>query len=321
MLDIHAKWGRLPLKEVAEPAIRLGRDGFVVGAPMAYILKLISTIFSWTPESKELCFIDGRLPADGDRMFNGGLADVLDAVAKDPKDIRGVYEQLSREFGPANGGLITLTDLDEMAVNFHKPINMQLGDWNFSTMSPPSTGGCLIALGLRLLDGIGKRHSFMSEGHLAEIVDVQRRLLQVRTSDFDERVRTPDYVERILSDSFVETLLKESFSDAAIEPVTLSVRRRKSVLWTVRAVQLLSLTSSGEGCGCVLSGTGIQVNNLLGEADINPRGFHQDPAGIAMSTMMAPTLAHRGREMVALGSGGTNRLRNAIMMTLINFIE
>ena len=106
MLDIHAS--KLTAKEVAEPAIRLGRDGFVVGAPIAYILKLISTIFGWTPESK-ICSIDSRLPADGDHVFNGGLADVLDAVAKDPKDIRGVYEQLSREFGPANGGLITLT--------------------------------------------------------------------------------------------------------------------------------------------------------------------------------------------------------------------
>ena len=236
LLDIHGKWGRLPLKDVAEPAIGLGRDGFVVGAPMAHILKLISTIFSWTPESKELCFIDGRLPVDGDRMFNVGLADVIEAVAKDPKDIRGVYEQLSREFDqPTVDGLITLTDLDEMAVNFHKPINMQL-ELEFFNHVTPLHGWLLDSRWASPFKRDWQEAPFMSwKGHLAEIVDVQRRLLQVRTSDFDERVRTPEYVRRILSMKFCETLLKESFSDAAIEPShPLGSTTQISILWTVR---------------------------------------------------------------------------------------
>jgi gamma-glutamyltranspeptidase/glutathione hydrolase len=58
------------------------------------------------------------------------------------------------------------------------------------------------------------------------------------------------------------------------------------------------------------------VNNLLGEADIHPRGFHHDPPGAPLVTMMAPTVVEGPDELIALGSGGSNRLRNAILEVL-----
>ena len=54
--------------------------------------------------------------------------------------------------------------------------------------------------------------------------------------------------------------------------------------------------TNGEGCGCVIPGTGIEVNNLLGEADINPRGFHCDPPGTRMATMMARPWVYPAQE-------------------------
>jgi gamma-glutamyltranspeptidase/glutathione hydrolase len=84
----------------------------------------------------------------------------------------------------------------------------------------------------------------------------------------------------------------------------------------------VSLTlTNGEGCGAVLSGTGIVVNNLLGEEDIHPRGFHLDPPGHALATMMAPTILRRDDEVIVLGSGGSNRLRNAILQVLVGLVE
>ncbi|MEE2788344.1 MAG: gamma-glutamyltransferase [Myxococcota bacterium] len=321
LLEIHHRWGQIPLSEVAEPAIILGRQGFVVGAPMAYILRLISAIFSWTPESKALCYVGDRLPTDGDRLFNHGLASVLETVARQPSEVRGVYAQFAREFGPSRGGLITSADLDRMAVDFHQPIETTMNGWSFATMPPPSTGGCLIGLGLRLLEGIGERCEAFSEDYYRTMVDVQRRLLEVRTHDFDTQIREGDYLNRLLSKEFVDELSQRTLVDAALEPShPLGSTTQISAMDDAGGVVALTLTN-GEGCGCVLSGTGIQVNNLLGEADINPRGFHVDPPGLAMSTMMAPSVVHRGADRFALGSGGSNRLRNAIMMTVTNLIE
>jgi gamma-glutamyltranspeptidase/glutathione hydrolase len=80
-----------------------------------------------------------------------------------------------------------------------------------------------------------------------------------------------------------------------------------------------SLTlSNGEGSGYVLSGSGIMLNNMLGEEDLNPGGFHCWDSGVRVSSMMAPTLAIEQQRIIATGSGGSNRLRTAILQTLNN---
>jgi gamma-glutamyltranspeptidase/glutathione hydrolase len=79
--------------------------------------------------------------------------------------------------------------------------------------------------------------------------------------------------------------------------------------------------SNGTGSGLVVPGTGIHVNNMLGEQDLNPFGFHRTPAGRRMPSMMAPTLVLRDREVVAgLGSGGSNRIRSAILQTVLRLV-
>ncbi|MEX0758186.1 MAG: gamma-glutamyltransferase, partial [Tistlia sp.] len=80
--------------------------------------------------------------------------------------------------------------------------------------------------------------------------------------------------------------------------------------------------SNGEGCGRVLPGSGIHLNNMLGEEDLNPLGFHAWPTGVRLGSMMAPTLARAADgAMLALGSGGSNRLRTAILQVLINCLQ
>ena len=80
--------------------------------------------------------------------------------------------------------------------------------------------------------------------------------------------------------------------------------------------------SNGEGAGYVIPGTGIMLNNMLGEEDINPHGFHRWPEDRRIASMMSPTLvfADDGRRIVT-GSGGSNRIRSAILQVLVNLID
>jgi gamma-glutamyltranspeptidase/glutathione hydrolase len=86
---------------------------------------------------------------------------------------------------------------------------------------------------------------------------------------------------------------------------------------------MASLSSScGSGGGVVVPGTGILLNNMAGEEDLNPHGFGRLEPGTRMSSMMAPTLITRGgRPVVALGSAGSNRLRSAILQTVVNIVD
>jgi gamma-glutamyltranspeptidase / glutathione hydrolase len=80
--------------------------------------------------------------------------------------------------------------------------------------------------------------------------------------------------------------------------------------------------SNGSGSGVLVPGTGVILNNMLGEEDLNPGGFHSIPAGQRVPSMMAPTVVLRDGEVVlAVGSAGSARIRSAILQTIVRVVE
>jgi gamma-glutamyltranspeptidase/glutathione hydrolase len=80
--------------------------------------------------------------------------------------------------------------------------------------------------------------------------------------------------------------------------------------------------SNGSGSGVLVPGTGVILNNMLGEEDLNPGGFHKIPPGRRVPSMMAPTVVLRDGEVVlAVGSAGSNRIRSAILQTVVRVVE
>jgi gamma-glutamyltranspeptidase/glutathione hydrolase len=64
------------------------------------------------------------------------------------------------------------------------------------------------------------------------------------------------------------------------------------------------------------------LNNMLGEDDLNPHGLHGWQEDQRMSSMMAPSLVLRpDGAVMATGSGGSSRIRTAILQVLINLID
>jgi gamma-glutamyltranspeptidase/glutathione hydrolase len=69
-------------------------------------------------------------------------------------------------------------------------------------------------------------------------------------------------------------------------------------------------------------GTGIHLNNIMGEADLNPHGFHHAPPGRRMPSMMAPTIVmQKGEVELVLGSAGSNRIRSALLQTIVADVD
>ncbi len=72
----------------------------------------------------------------------------------------------------------------------------------------------------------------------------------------------------------------------------------------------------------VVPGTGIHLNNMMGEEDLNPLGFHLHPARRRLPSMMAPTIVMREGEVeLVLGSAGSNRIRSALLQTILGVID
>jgi gamma-glutamyltranspeptidase/glutathione hydrolase len=215
--------------------------------------------------------------------------------------VRDVYAALVRELGPSNGGLIGERDVAAMTLGEAEPLVIPHAGRRVASMGAPSSGGALVLLGLSLLEGAGALEPGSAE-HMLRFADVQDRLLNVRGGDFHERCRDPAWLAHLVE-------------QARAPGNALGSTTHVSAIDEHGAAVALTLTN-GEGSGHVVSGTGMVVNNLLGEADIHPRGFHHDPPGAPLVTMMAPTVVEGPDELIALGSGGSNRLRNAILEVL-----
>lgn len=314
LLAAHRRWGKLPLAVVAEPGVRLGREGYLLSDGVAFVFDLLWPIAELSTDARALYGGGDRPARGGARLHNPQMSEVLERIAGDPRVVGDIHAQLAAEFGPARGGLLTERDFASLEPEVLEPVHLRHGDWALHTMPGPSTGGVLVALGLRFLrDATGA--GFLTPEHLLAAALVQRRLHEIRGTGLDERVRDPAFVQALLAGP-------PPRADSALEPESpLGSTTQISTLDAEGGAVSVTLTN-GEGCGYLLSGTGIQVNNLLGEDDIHPRGFHQDPPGYALTTMMAPTIArHREGDLLVLGSGGSNRLRNAIMLTLSHMLD
>jgi len=322
LLALHRRAGRLPLHEVVAPAVAWARDGFPVSPQIAMIAALIAPIASHSRTVQRLFLPAGRLPHAGDRLSNPELGDFLQALGDgSPSAQVAMYgAALVEHFGPAHGGLLTDQDVAAYAPVTRAPLRIPFGPHTVLTNPPPSAGGGLIGAGLRIAEELGVgREEFLSRAHQLVIAAVLATVSEVRRTGYDDRLHAdPEAIRRLVAGGGLPQWTRHARA--------LCVENRLGATTHISTIDAEGMaaamtTSNGEGCGHALPGLGIHVNNFLGEDDINPLGFHRLAAGSRMSTMMSPTIVLAGdRPCLALGSGGSNRIRSAILQALLNVL-
>ena len=148
-----------------------------------------------------------------------------------------------------------------------------------------------------MLEGLGDRTG------VEQLVEATEAANAQRTDEFAEGLHEPSFAAAILKDDRLGSTTHLAALDGSGMCASVTC-------------------SNGTGSGLVVPGTGVHVNNMLGEEDLNPGGFHRIPAGRRVSSMMAPTVALRDGEVVlGLGSAGSNRIRSAILDVVVRVIE
>jgi gamma-glutamyltranspeptidase/glutathione hydrolase len=320
---VHGALCKLPLSKIIEPAVYLAREGVRINALQKYINEVLDPIINATPEAMAFArpmFSPGRLAEIGEFICNADLADTLEALAG--HDSRWFYEgepgQLLVRDCKENGGLISAADLKSYEVILRNPLVVESHGAKICVNSPPSPGGCLIAFALSLID---KMHP---GGH--EWGEAQHTLALSRVMRAASLMRKEKGLTAGLSDELAgEILDQEHLAHWQNTLQSGAVVSRGTTHMSVADAEgnLASLTlSNGEGSSYVLPNSGIMLNNMMGEEDLNPEGFHRFPPGIRLASMMTPaivSLSDGGQ--LALGSGGSNRIRSAILQVLTNMLE
>ncbi len=322
LFAVHQDLGRLPMARIVEPAARLARRGAEISALQAHILDIVEPIYLATESATALfesAAAPGRVLRAGEIYRPGAMAGTLEALAREGRDLfyRGAIASEFVEACAASGGTLTRSDLQGYEVVRRRPLERGFGGARILTNPPPSSGGPLIAFALALLDGLEERSAPDDPAWLMRLADAMAATNAARTGCGLDEGCDAARVATLLSDPVVAEYRKSMRGRALKQGGTTHV----SVIDADGNAAAMSV-SNGEGCGHVLPGCGIAPNNMLGEEDINPRGFHEWTPDTRISSMMAPTMVdHADGRRTALGSGGSNRIRTAILQVLMNVLR
>lgn len=321
MFEIHRELGSMPLGEIIQPACDLARSGVELNPLQHYISTVISPILLSTPGARALhCNAAGELLGPGERLRQEDLANALELLVAEGEELFYQGEmggELIRRC-QEHGGCLQWQDLHDYRVERRQPLELGYHGHRLLTNPPPSLGGTLIALALALLEPLQLgQHQPNSIEHLGAVAGVQSLIQQLRREQGIDRDLCEDAAARLLAEEQVRSWHQVLQNHAQFP------RGTTQISVADRHGNLASMTlSNGEGAGYVLPGTGIMLNNMLGEEDINPHGFHRWPENRRIASMMAPSLAYANDgSTIVTGSGGSNRIRSAILQVLIHLLD
>jgi gamma-glutamyltranspeptidase/glutathione hydrolase len=307
-LHVHERLGTLPLSELLAPAVRLARGGVELNALQAYVMRLLEPINTLTPAGRALFRPQGTAPAEGDRLANPDLASFLESLPDSGRDFYGgeLARRIARDMREGRG-LLTQRDLAAYSVAERVPLALRYRGHRLLTNPPPSFGGSLIALSLRLHEGQQLAElGWGTGGHLCALAAVMQEVDRLR----EEKISTPE----LLSDE------RRAESAVRLRRAT-GGTTHVSVSDAAGNAASLSL-SNGEGSGYLAPDTGVMLNNMLGEDDLHPDGFHGSPPGERVSSMMSPCLLlRRGGVRLIVGSGGSKRIRTALVQVIGDVVD
>ncbi len=321
------RFGSLPLERLAQPGVELGREGVTLTREAEYFHEILHPILISTPESAALYTPDGEQLVEGDTFHYPEMADALERFAAEGAEpfYRGEVARAVCDWVRERGGTLGMDDMAAYEPIERRPVTARFRGHDVLTNPPPSSGGILIGYSLGLLERLG------SSSGVEEIVAATEAANARRSDDFHEGLHDEEYVKRFLASDLdaVASRIRDGewvgghggAGGPDDPPDRLGSTTHLSVLDADGNCASVTC-SNGTGSGVVVPGTGVHVNNMLGEEDLNPHGFHRIPPGRRVSSMMSPTLALRDGEVVlGLGSAGSNRIRSAILQTVVRVLD
>ncbi len=308
------EYGAVPWKTLVEPAYEWARDGFPLSRTSRLYLELCGEgIFGWHADSRAAIHgEDGELLGSGDMIRIPGLAESLLRIAeRGPGDFYHgeLAHRIAADIG-ANGGILTLRDLEAYEPVVRPPALIRMSSWRLSTNPPPAIGGCTLAAMLAITAD-GPHGGWTREG-VREMVRIQQAVLEYREGQLDSAVDIGAETQRLLEAASLDRLRDRVRSGSTVHT---SAVDSDGLACSITA-------SAGYGSGVMPGGTGIWMNNSLGELELTQLGLHAQPAGTRLPSNMAPTVARsESGAVLSLGSPGADRITSALYQTIVNFVN
>ena len=313
IFELHKKYASMPMHELSAPALDYARGGATLTAQQAKVLKLVEPIYtSRTSASRQFTNDNGDILSEGDVLEWADLIQFVESLVHGGSGLfyHGDFARKIVSHIQQNGGHLTYQDFTDYRVQWKQPMVSEFRDNTIAICPSPSIGGGLIWLALELLSGLQDETLDITDELLASVM---HKMNVARTFAVADNANWPD-VDKLTDSVYLQQLRND------LENKAKAWRGTTHISVSDNSGMSIGITlSNGEGCGEIIPQTGLMLNNMLGEPDVNPAGQTGWPLSTRLSSMMSPCMVqNKNGDCTVLGSGGSSRIRSAVLQVIIN---
>ena len=352
------KYGKLTLKEVMVPAIKLARDGYALTWNEA--ADLHDSYLAKFPESHRVFQRDGDYYKPGEIFRQADLARTLERIAVHPDDF--YHGVLAKELAAAmqkGGGLITAEDLASYEVKEREPVRGTYRGYEVISAPPPSSGGTVLIESLNILEGYDLASM---ESRSARSIHFTVEAFRRAFFDRAEFLGDPDFsripvaqlidkkyaaawrngIEPIRATPSKDLKRPAIFSrleqDAALHPPSLPARESNHTThYSVvdpegNAVAVTTTINDWFGSRVTADGLGFLLNDEMDDFSAKPGVPNSDgliqgaanaigPGKRPLSSMTPTIVAHDGKTVMVLGSPGSSKIITTVANVLMGVVD
>jgi len=308
-----ALFGNAQWKDLFSPAIAATRDGFPLSSACHYYLGYSGEpVFNRSDDGFFALHTKERsLRPAGSSIVVPHLADTLAAIAEEGARVfyEGDIGRAIADHVHDGGGALTFDDLARYEAIERPSLCVPVGPWSIASNPPPAVGGLVLAA--MLLACADLPHQHWTRDAIFQLINVQRACLDYRKRRLDLAEDVGSEAAALLNSAGSGQLMSEWSSSSTVHT---SAVDNDGLACAVT-------TSSGYGSGEMPAGTGLWLNNCLGEIELNRRGLDAGPPGERLPSNMAPSIARRDDSVLAIGSPGADRITTALHQFLVNHLQ
>lgn len=339
------RYGTMTRAQVMAPAIRLARDGFVLGPADTVLFARFAPLLRRDPAAAAVFLRpDGTPLRPGDRLVQPWLADTLAAIAAAGAEAfyRGPIAAAVGAAAQAGGGILGEADLAAFSVTESAPLQCSYRGFVFLSAPPPSSGGVALCEMLNILAGYDLHAlGYHSAAAVHVMAEAMRRAFRDRNEDLGDPAFVRNPLDRLLSRDYADALRAGIGQGAtpshdlpsAPPPREHAETTHFSVLDAAGNAVAVTYTLNGAfGAGVMAPGTGFLLNDEMDDFTTKPGtpnlfGLVQGAAnaiapGKRPLSSMAPTVVlHDDHVALVLGSPGGPRIITTVLETAVNLID
>jgi gamma-glutamyltranspeptidase/glutathione hydrolase len=328
--EMHDMFGRLPMRDILQPAINYARDGFPVTEVIAYYLDRGTQALKDFPNIKETYMPGGKAPAKGEIFKNPRLANTLDKIAKGGRNefYRGSIAKAIDAFMKSHGGFLSYDDLSRHSSEWVEPVSSSYRGYDIWELPPNGQGIATLQI-LNILEGFDlEQMGFGSAEYIHLFTEAKKLAFEDRAKYYADPRYSTVPVTQLISKKYAaerRKLINPEKASKIFDPG--KIEAGNTIYLTVadkygNMVSLIQSNYRGMGSGMCPTGLGFVLQDR-GEMFSLDKGHANvyAPGKRPFHTIIPGFITKNGKPWISFGVMGGDMQPQGHAQIIINLID